>query len=171
LRSVSLRDLGFVFVVAALVIVSAIVVATTRGALLASLILLALNVENGEQAALNGSETRLQRPETGPRHACRLALAALVLAFAVLYPPLNAGGSCGEPGCPHFAHAPVSVEAPAGVFVALLAAIPAAPVLARRVCRPVSDRKPAEFYPSPQPDPPRLHTGQRVIGAGSRPGV
>jgi hypothetical protein len=100
-----------------------------------------------------------------------LALAAFVLAFAVLYPYLNARGSCGEPGCPHFSHAPVSVELPAGVFVALLAAIPAAPVLARRVCRPVSERKPAEFYLSPEPAPPRLYPGQRVIGAGSRPDV
>jgi hypothetical protein len=67
----------------------------------------------------------LQRPRVGVRHACRLTLAALVLAFAVLYLHLNATGSCGEPGCPHFSHAPVSVELSAAAFVLLLAALPA----------------------------------------------
>lgn len=96
-----------------------------------------------------------QRPRAGLRHACRLTLAALVLAFAVLYLYLNATGSCGEPGCPHFSHAPAPVELLAATFVSLLAALPAAPGLARRVRRPVSDRKPAEFYHAPEPHPPR----------------
>lgn len=127
-------------------------------------------MENGEQAALSGSI--LQRLRGGLRRACRLTLAALVLAFAVLYLYLNAAGYCGEPGCPHFSHAPAPVELPAATFVSLLAALPAAPVLSRRVRRPVSDPKPAEFYLSPEPRPPRPHMqASRVFGVGSHPCV
>ncbi|QIN84562.1 hypothetical protein GBA63_19370 [Rubrobacter tropicus] len=92
------------------------------------------------------------------RRALLGALAALVLAFAALYPYLEATGSCGEPGCPHFsqAHVPASSELPAGMVVALVRAIPAAPAFAGRIRRRfASDRKPAEVYLSPELEPPR----------------
>jgi hypothetical protein len=101
-------------------------------------------------------------------YARLLALAALVLTFAVFYPYLDATGSCGEPGCPHFAHAPASAELPAGVLVAALVVVP--PALAGRVLRCfASDRKPAEIYLSPEPDPPRLYVG-RTCGASPASG-
>lgn len=83
-------------------------------------------------------------------------LAVLVLAFATCYPYLNATGSCGEPGCPHLSHASVSVELPVGAFAAPFGALPVAPILAGRDRRrPVSDRKPADPYLPPEPEPPR----------------
>ena len=86
-----------------------------------------------------------------------LALALLVLAFAALYPYMEATGSCGEPGCPEFshAHAPAPPELPPGALVAVLAAVPAASLAGRLRFRPVSDRRPAEFYLSPDPEPPQ----------------
>ena len=85
-----------------------------------------------------------------------LALALLVLLFAVFYPYMDATGSCGAPGCPEFshAHAPASAELPAGALVAVIAAVP---VFAGsiRLRPPASDRPPAEFYLSPDPEPPR----------------
>ena len=84
-----------------------------------------------------------------------LALAVLVLAFAVFYPYLYATGSCGTPGCPHFAHAPASAELPAGVLAAGIALVPAA-LGGRARRRFSSDRKPAELYLSVEPDPPQL---------------
>ncbi|MEW6638132.1 MAG: hypothetical protein AB1425_15100 [Actinomycetota bacterium] len=84
------------------------------------------------------------------------ALAALVLAFCVLYPYLDGAGSCGEPGCPEFsqAHAPVFPELAAGAFVVSIAAT--APALAGRLRRRLDpERKPAEVYLSPDPEPPR----------------
>ncbi len=90
-------------------------------------------------------------------HGIRLlALVLLVLVFAALYPYLDATGSCGEPGCPHFSHVSASVELPAEAMVALLRVVPAAPAFAGLVHRPASDRKPAEIYLSPEPDPPRF---------------
>lgn len=90
------------------------------------------------------------------RHARPLALAALMLAFAVFYPYLDAAGSCGDPGCPHFAHAPASAELPAGVLIAAFAVLAAAPALGWRARRRFpSDRKPVEIYLSPEPHPPR----------------
>jgi hypothetical protein len=85
-----------------------------------------------------------------------LALALAVLLFAVLYPYVEATGSCGEPGCPEFshAHAPAPAEVPLGALVAVLAMVPA---LAGGVrLRPASDRRPAEVYLSPDPEPPRV---------------
>ena len=86
--------------------------------------------------------------------ALALALVA-VLLFAALYPYLEATGSCGDPGCPEFshAHAPAPSELPPGALVAVLAAVPA---LAGGVrFRPASDRRPADVYLSPDPEPPR----------------
>lgn len=88
----------------------------------------------------------------------RALLVALVLALAALYPYLEATGSCGESGCPHFsqAHVLASSELPAGMVVALVGAIPAAPAFAGRIRRRfASDRKPVEVYLSPEPEPPR----------------
>lgn len=83
------------------------------------------------------------------------ALGLMVLLFAALYPYLEATGSCGDPGCPEFshAHAPAPSELPPGALVAVLAAVPA---LAGGVrFRPASDRRPAEVYLCPDPEPPR----------------
>jgi hypothetical protein len=113
---------------------------------------------------LSSSETmRARNPGTGPGLrpwrrpvlALALALTLAVLLFAALYPYLEATGSCGDPGCPEFshAHAPAPSELPPGALVAVLAA---APVLAGGFrFRPASDRRPAEFYLSPDPEPPR----------------
>ena len=109
---------------------------------------------------MSSSETmRARTPGTGPgsRSWRRpvLALALMVLLFAVLYPYLEAAGSCGDPGCPEFshAHAPAPSELPPGALVAVLAAVPA---LAGGVrFRPASDRRPAEVYLCPDPEPPR----------------
>lgn len=83
-------------------------------------------------------------------------LAALVLAFAALYPSLSATGSCGDPGCPHFSHGPVPVELPSGTLVASLVALPAVANAQRIGRRLTPDRKPSEVYLSPDPEPPRL---------------
>jgi hypothetical protein len=128
-------------------------------------------MENGEQAALSGSELILQRPRVGVRHACRLTLAALVLAFAVLYLHLNAAGSCGEPGCPHFSHAPASVELTAATFVSLLAALPAAPVLARHFAAPSPTGSPPSSTTPPSLTRPDPRPASGVLGAGCRPYV
>lgn len=109
---------------------------------------------------MSSSETmRARTPGTGPgsRSWRRpvLALALMVLLFAALYPYLEATGSCGDPGCPEFshAHAPAPSELPPGALVAVLAAVPA---LAGGVrFRPASDRRPAEVYLCPDPEPPR----------------
>jgi hypothetical protein len=109
---------------------------------------------------LSSSETmRARTPGTGPgsRSWRRpvLALALMVLLFAALYPYLEATGSCGDTGCPEFshAHAPAPSEPPPGALVAVLAAVPA---LAGGVrFRPASDRRPAEVYLCPDPEPPR----------------
>lgn len=85
-----------------------------------------------------------------------MALAALVLAFVAFYPYLEATDSCGEPGCPEFSRASLSVELPAGAFATVFGTVLVAPALAgyaRR--RPVSDRKPADLYLPPEPEPPR----------------
>jgi hypothetical protein len=83
-----------------------------------------------------------------------LAFAALVLAFAALYPYLDTAGSCGDPGCPEFSNA--QAPADAAMLAALLAAVSVAPVLARGLgCRSSSDRKPAEIHLPPEPGPPR----------------
>lgn len=84
------------------------------------------------------------------------ALALAVLLFALLYPYAEATGSCGEPGCPEFshAHAPAPAEAPLGTLVAALAVVPALAGGAR--LRPASDRRPAEVYLPPDPEPPRV---------------
>ena len=102
---------------------------------------------------------RARAPGTGPglRPWPRpvLALALAVLLFAALYPYLEATGSCGDPGCPEFSHAhtPGPSELPPGALVAVLAAVPA---LAGGVrFRPASDRRPADVYLSPDPEPPR----------------
>lgn len=85
-----------------------------------------------------------------------MALAALVLVFAAFYPYLDATGSCGEPGCPEFSHASLSVELPTGAFAALFGTVLVAPVLAGHARRrPASDRKPADLYLPPEPEPPR----------------
>lgn len=84
-----------------------------------------------------------------------LALALAVLLFAALYPYLEATSLCGDPGCPEFSHAhpPAPSELPPGALLAVLAAVPA---LAGGVrFRPASDRRPAEVYLSPDPEPPR----------------
>ena len=109
---------------------------------------------------MSSSETmRARTPGTGPgsRSWRRpvLALALMVLLFAALYPYLEATGSCGDPGCPEFshAHAPAPSELPPGALVAVLAAVAA---LAGGVrFRPASDRRPAEVYLCPDPEPPR----------------
>lgn len=113
---------------------------------------------------MSSSETMGARtPGTGPGsrswrrtvRALALALALMVLLFAALYPYLEATGSCGDPGCPEFshAHAPAPSEPPPGALVAVLAAVPA---LAGGVrSRPASDRRPAEVYLCPDPEPPR----------------
>lgn len=91
------------------------------------------------------------------RYARLLALATLVIAFAAFYPYLNAIGSCGDPGCPHFSqgHASPSVELPAGTLVmgAALTAPALAGCLRRRL---TSEWRPEEIYLSPEPEPPRL---------------
>jgi hypothetical protein len=119
----------------------------------------------GAIAALSSSESMsagvpgIERAGTDPSPTRRLvfALALVMLTFAAFYPYAEATGSCGDPGCPEFSHvhSPVSTEIP-GALVAVLAAVPM-PALAGGVrLRPASDRRPAEVYLSPDPEPPRL---------------
>jgi hypothetical protein len=84
-----------------------------------------------------------------------LALALVVLAFAALYRYMDATGFCGDPGCPVFSHAhsAAPAELPTGELVAVLATVPALAGIVR--LRPASDRKPAEIYLAPDPEPPR----------------
>lgn len=91
-------------------------------------------------------ETPLPRP---------FVLATVLLAFALFYPYLDAAGLCGEAGCPHFAqsHAPASAELPSATLAAVAAI--AAPALVRSFGPPVSDRRPAQVYADPEPEPPR----------------
>lgn len=85
-----------------------------------------------------------------------LVIAALVLLFAVPYPYLDAAGFCGEAGCPHFAQGhQAPAEIPTGALAVALAAA-ATPVLIRSFGpRHLSDRRPAQFYAAPDPEPPR----------------
>jgi hypothetical protein len=94
------------------------------------------------------------RADASPRRLM-LALALVVLAFASLYPYMDATGSCGDPGCPEFSHShsAAPAELPTGALVAVLAAVPALAGSVR--LRPASDRKPAEIYLAPDPEPPR----------------
>ena len=95
-------------------------------------------------------------PGLPPWRRLVLTLAFTVLLFAALYPYMEAAGSCGEPGCPEFshAHAPAPAELPPGALVAALAVVPALAGGAR--LRPASDSRPAEVYPSLDPEPPRV---------------
>ena len=81
------------------------------------------------------------------------ALALVVLAFAALYPYMDATDSCGDPGCPVFSHAhsAAPAELPTGALIAVLATVPALAGIVR--LRPASDRKPAEIYLAPDPEP------------------
>jgi hypothetical protein len=116
----------------------------------------------GAISALRGSETggtqapSIETAGAGPRRPA-LALAVFVLAFAALYFYLDATGSCGQLGCPEFSHAnvPASIKLPHGVLVVVLARFPAMALAGRVRRRFASDRKSAEVYPSPEPDPPR----------------
>lgn len=84
-------------------------------------------------------------------------MAALVLFFATFYAYLDASGSCGDPGCPHFSqgHASASAELPAAPLLVAAVAL-AAPVLAGRFLgRPAFEHRPEEVYLSPEPEPPR----------------
>ena len=95
-------------------------------------------------------------PGSRPWRRLVLALALAVLLFAALYPHMEVTGSCGDPGCPEFSHAhtPASAELSPGAPVAVLAVVPA---LAGGVrLRRASDRRPAEVYFSPDPEPPRM---------------
>lgn len=82
-------------------------------------------------------------------------ISALVVVFAALYPYFTTTGSCGDPGCPHFSHAPVPVEILAGAVLTAAVVLPAATLAHRPRYRFASDRKPAEVYLAPEPDPPR----------------
>ena len=119
----------------------------------------ARNRPEGAIVALSSSEsTSAGVPGIGlagasSRRSCRLVfvLALAVLAFAVLYPYMDATGSCGDPGCPDFSHSPA--ELPSAALVAVLAAVPALAGIVR--LRSASDRKPVEIYLAPDPEPPR----------------
>ena len=97
------------------------------------------------------------RADASPRRMrlLMLALALVVLAFAALYPYMDATGSCGDPGCPEFSHAHsvAPAELPTGALVAVFATVPALAGIVR--LRPASDRKRAEIYLAPDPEPPR----------------
>ncbi|WP_166175965.1 hypothetical protein [Rubrobacter tropicus] len=95
-----------------------------------------------------------QRPATPlPRP---FILAAVLLAFALFYPYLDAAGLCGEAGCPHFlqSHAPASAELPSATLAAV-AAVAAPPLVRSFGPRPASDRRPAQVYADLEPEPPR----------------
>ena len=86
-----------------------------------------------------------------------LLVASLVLVFATFYAYLDASGSCGDSGCPHFSqgHASASSELPAAPLLVAAVAV-AAPVLAGRVLeRPAPHERPEEIYLPPEPEPPR----------------
>ena len=98
-------------------------------------------------------------PTTRPQHRVAsfrpLILAAVLTAFAVVYPYMDAAGLCGGAGCPHFvqSHAPASAELPSATLAAVAVAAPPAPV--RSFILPASDLPPAEVYAAPDPEPPR----------------
>ena len=85
-----------------------------------------------------------------------LLLAALVIFFATFYAYLDASGSCGDPGCPHFSQGHASAELLAAPLLVAAVAV-AAPVFAgRALVGPAFEKKPEEVYLSPEPEPPRV---------------
>ena len=86
-----------------------------------------------------------------------MLLAVLVLVFATFYAYLDASGSCGDPGCPHFSqgHASVSVELPAAPLLGAAVSVAASVLAGCVLVRPALDKKPEEIYLSPEPEPPQ----------------
>ena len=83
-----------------------------------------------------------------------LILAVVLVAFATLYPYLDAAGLCGEAGCPHFLPSQGSVDLPSAALTAV--GVAATPDPARTFdLVPPSDRRPAQVYAAPDPEPPR----------------
>ena len=94
------------------------------------------------------------QPPGGPASHRPLVLAVALLVFAVFYPYMDAAGLCGEAGCPHFVPSHASAELPSATLAAV--AVVKTPMLVRSFgTRPVSDRRPAEVYAAPDPEPPR----------------
>jgi hypothetical protein len=88
-----------------------------------------------------------------------LGLVALVLVFAGLLPYLNGSGSCGDRGCPQLSAGQPHVHAEplSGVLLAGAIVAVAAPPIVGALRRPSSsERRPAQLYLSPDPEPPRL---------------
>jgi hypothetical protein len=109
------------------------------------------------------------RADASPRRIRRLmlALALVVLAFAALYPYMDATGSCGDPGCLKFSHAhsAAPAELPIGALVTVLATVPALAGSVR--LRPASGRKPAAVYLARDPETPRPSLIVGLFGAPS----
>ena len=117
-----------------------------------------------------GSRTVATGSQGSPR-ARLLLLAVLVIFFATFYAYLDASGSCGDPGCPHFSqgHASASSELPAAPLLVAALTVAAPTVLAgRALAGPASDRKPTEVYLSPEPEPPRSSRSAGRLGGPRR---
>lgn len=96
------------------------------------------------------------RPQDRAEYSRPMVLAAVLVVFAVFYPYLDAAGLCGDAGCPHFvqSNAPASADLPSATLAAV--AVTASPAPARTFyLLPTSDRRPAEVYAAPEPEPPR----------------
>lgn len=99
--------------------------------------------------------THATRPQAGRPSGRPLILAIVLLGFALFYPYLDAAGLCGGAGCPHFVQSHAPAELPSATLAAVAAV--AVPLLVRSFGpRPTSDRRPAQVYASPDPEPPRL---------------
>ena len=96
------------------------------------------------------------RPGYGVARPRPLVLAAVLVVFAVLYPYLDAAGLCGEAGCPHFlsSPAPAAADLPSATLAAVAEIPPPDPARPFGPL-PSSDRRPAQVYAAPDPEPPR----------------
>ncbi len=95
------------------------------------------------------------------RHTYLLALAILVATFVALYPYLGAMEMCDSGECPYAAHSSSHTSSSAGLVSvcvsAVLSALPAllAFALFRGPRLAAAYWRPLQFYPSPDPPPPR----------------
>jgi ABC-type dipeptide/oligopeptide/nickel transport system permease component len=84
-----------------------------------------------------------------------LIFAALVLGFAAFYPWLEASGICEEADCPQFAQHHAHAELPTATLAAASVAIAASGSPRSFGLHPPPDRRPAQVYLAPDPEPPR----------------
>ena len=96
------------------------------------------------------------RPGSGVARGRPLVLAVVLISFALFYPYLDAAGLCGAAGCPHFlqSHAPAAADLPSATLAAVEETPPPETTRSFNLL-PASDRRPAQVYAAPDPEPPR----------------